>query len=345
MVSNRLRTLSETPVEYREAFINTGYRCKGLTAKECIQTTMFHWTNETTNVWTHFLPLAVFIAWAVYINRYQFDLLKDPYAHPLLVFIVGSAILTSCSSFAHLFNCMSFRARHVCFYIDYLGITMYGLMTGVAYWYYSAPFDTVPFYSDPFRLQCGSVLLGIVSFYLACLTRHQWLNVRYIIRTMVFALPYFYDSFPIFLRIYLAREWEPSLPYHVVHMSLIAGGSIVNAMKIPERFWPGAFDCIGTSHHVMHLCSSLACFTQIVALTIDMDLRQVDIRRRPPPSLFEVVGPSLFLLACGIAILILFSQRLNQWRNPLEKKASVGPQTDGRQRRPSWQKHVNFSTK
>ncbi|XP_065844784.1 membrane progestin receptor gamma-A-like [Oscarella lobularis] len=303
------------PAEYHEAYINTGYRCRGLVAADCIKT-MFQWTNETANVWTHFLPVSLFVVLAVYINNTKFALLADPQAFPLSFFILGCIVLMTVSTCAHLFNCISSRARHICFYVDYLGIAVYGLTSGIAYFYYCLPFDiTTSFFTrtSPVRLQLIAVFLGIIACYVSCMSRHRWHSARYVIRTLSYSLLYVFDSIPLLVRMYngaAGNGWEPALTYHAIHMSLIVGGSIVNALKVPERFWPGSFDYVGNSHQVMHVCSAAACCFQITAIMLDMETKRYAIMSRGFPKLFDVVGPFLVLVLCNGAIVLLFSRRL-----------------------------------
>ena len=47
-------------------------------------------------------------------------------------------------------------------------------------------------------------------------------------------------------------DYDFQTPY-TRHLVMLAVGSIINVIKVPERFWPGRFDTIGSSHQWFHI--------------------------------------------------------------------------------------------
>lgn len=132
---------------------------------------------------------------------------------------------------------------------------------------------------------------GWVATWASCLTRLRPSRFCYAIRTAAFALPFIVGSFPALARWLSAgaaltgssanehvlaklSETEramfkptnatssyyrfPNLDYdfqtpYTRHLVMLAGGALINVLKIPERFWPGKFDALGSSHQWFHI--------------------------------------------------------------------------------------------
>ena len=131
-----------------------------------------------------------------------------------------------------------------------------------------------------------------VATWASCMTRLRPSRFCYAIRTGAFALPFIVGSFPALARLVSAgailtgspsqtahetrsshtaginltntntidtEDYHfPSLDYdfqtpYTRHLVMLAGGALINVLKIPERFWPGRFDIIGSSHQWFHV--------------------------------------------------------------------------------------------
>ena len=61
-----------------------------------------------------------------------------PTTGALTFYVISLCGLFYVSAFAHLFNCISLRIRHLCFILDYVAITTYSAATAFAYCFYSS---------------------------------------------------------------------------------------------------------------------------------------------------------------------------------------------------------------
>lgn len=42
------------------------------------------------------------------------------------------------------------------------------------------------------------------------------------------------------------------------------GGAILYAKRIPEKFYPGTFDIVGSSHQIFHMCVIIGAYIHMV---------------------------------------------------------------------------------
>jgi len=77
----------------------------------------------------------------------------------------------------------------------------------------------------------------------------------FIILGLSAGLPFF--SFPWFPK-------DTMMKYHLFPWALggaiYIGGAVLYATRVPERCKPGAFDIVGHSHQIFHVCVIVACF-------------------------------------------------------------------------------------
>ena len=116
----------QVPDVFKIPFIVSGYRKPGISFWDCVKS-LFHFSNETINVWSHLVALILFIL--VNMTSLPTD---DPFFLPLISFAVGISILYLTSSSAHLFNCMSANSHRICFFLDYAAIGFYTFTAGQA---------------------------------------------------------------------------------------------------------------------------------------------------------------------------------------------------------------------
>ncbi|XP_054038523.1 membrane progestin receptor delta isoform X3 [Rissa tridactyla] len=95
-------------------------------------------TNETVNIWTHFLPAWYFV-WRFLVLSSSLELWRDPYHWPLLIYLLLVCLYPFASSCAHTFSSMSARARHICYFCDYGALSLYSLGCAFAYGAYAMP--------------------------------------------------------------------------------------------------------------------------------------------------------------------------------------------------------------
>lgn len=124
--------VTEISYEFREPFITTGYRHPNSSIGSCLRSLLTLNNNEMLNFWTHFVPFLFVFAQLV---RFAFvhDLARDDFVWPLFICIATICFFLLMSALAHAFNCMSPIARHLCFIVDYMSISIYGLGSSIAY--------------------------------------------------------------------------------------------------------------------------------------------------------------------------------------------------------------------
>ncbi|EDO33000.1 predicted protein, partial [Nematostella vectensis] len=298
----------EVPLQFREQFIISGYRRPYASARDCIKSA-FGPYNETLNFWTHFVPFLLFSARFVWtFHRDGIDL----YRLPLVSFALGICGFLLMSSCAHLFNSMSPRIRHCCFFCDYSAISVYSVGAGLSFYFYSRPIG-VGVFPPPKVYITGSILISLLSTTLCCASRHRWANYKYAIRTGSFVLAFLYNCLPHFYRFIIegADKLDPvAMSYFKRHTVFYLIAAVANTTRIPERLIPGVFDVIGHSHNFLHIFTALGVADQYTAMELEMIHREPILKHLH----VDVYSKSLNLMICAllanIGIVVLFGVRL-----------------------------------
>lgn len=313
-------SIHQVPKVFQEDSIMSGYRHPRSSATDCVLS-LFQMTNETLNIWTHFLPTWYFL-WKLLSVVLLYSAWQDSYTWPLLIYLISICLYPLASSCAHTFSTMSARARHIGFFWDYGALSFYSLGSAMAYFHYVFPDAWIngPFhrYFLPIAM-CNSILCTG----LACYSRFaESPRPRFgkALRVLAFAYPYLFDNIPLFYRVFLcAGEGctnNSTNILHVYHMGLAFLTGFLFAMRLPERLAPGSFDYIGHSHQLFHVCAILGTHTQMQALEEDMRLRRPWLLEKGPTVTFgSSVGPGLLCLLTSTFIIGLFSLPL-LWAPP-----------------------------
>nr|XP_051714517.1 membrane progestin receptor delta isoform X5 [Oryctolagus cuniculus] len=121
----QLLRVHQVPRVFWEDGIVSGYRRPTSSALDCVLSS-FQMTNETVNIWTHFLPTWYFL-WRLLALAGGPGFRAEPYHWPLLVFLLPACLYPFASCCAHTFSSMSARARHICYFLDYGALSLYSL--------------------------------------------------------------------------------------------------------------------------------------------------------------------------------------------------------------------------
>ena len=258
----------------------TGYRQPRSSVTYCI-ISAFRLNNETFNIWTHFLPL-IFLLVHFY-RTFPSDVyppasIPTQY-YPLLTMEASVCAYLLGSTVAHTFNCMTPRLRHVCFYVDYAAISMFGVGGACTTFYYLRPLNIGFFlYDSPNLFLGGSALCNLVATYFSCASRHRWESSKYIIRTLAFALPFMYGNFPAGLRLLMCilgwGECTHAMNYLFLSWTAYFAGAILNSTRLPERFFPGYFDILGHNHQWLHIITTLGTVSHFWAVQVALEVRK-----------------------------------------------------------------------
>ncbi|XP_078373582.1 membrane progestin receptor gamma-B-like [Oculina patagonica] len=315
----------KVPFEFREPYILSGYRRPQISARECLHS-LFKRSNETINVWSSLAALSVFVCRSIVVFK-QHNPFDDVFFYPLLSFVLGSCSMFLMSAGAHLFNAMSSKTRHVCFFFDYAAISVYAFSVGQAFYFYSRPLNTdwLIFRSySLFVVVC--VFVSILSTYACCASRHRWIDFKFLLRTGTFASSFFINTLPYWVRMYQCTSEVDcnvvSIPYFKRQFLLFAIGAFTNGSRLPERLIPGVFDFFGQSHHFMHILCAIGTMNELTAINLDMLGRRKALEDLSPiPTFSNSLCLTLLVLAGNIAVVFWFTKSIKSTDNEDKRKA------------------------
>ncbi|KAM6331115.1 membrane progestin receptor delta isoform 2-T2 [Alca torda] len=227
----------------------SGYRHPKSSALDCVLSS-FQMTNETVNIWTHFLPAWYFV-WRFLVLSSSLDLWRDPYHWPLLIYLLLVCLYPFASSCAHTFSSMSARARHICYFCDYGALSLYSLGCAFAYGAYAMPDHWVSGVWHRYFVPAAA-LNSFVCTGLSCYSRFPELErprLSKVLRTAAFVYPFLYDNIPLFCRLlfffWSNCPWSDAVAGYCYHLLFALLTGFLFASHLPERLAPGRFDYIG----------------------------------------------------------------------------------------------------
>ncbi|XP_030044534.1 membrane progestin receptor gamma-B [Microcaecilia unicolor] len=271
-------------------------------------------SNETLNIWTHFLPTWYF-SWKLLASLWVLDVWSDSYTWPLVVFLVSCCIYPFTSSCAHTFSVMSTKARHICFFFDYGALSLYSLGSAIAYSAYSFPDAWLPSVFHDWYVPIA-VVNTVISTGLSCYSRFPEMKrpqLSKVMRTMAFTYSYLFDSVPLFYRLYIcAGEGSAeNTVNHLKHIVLAVLTAFLFASHLPERLAPGRFDYIGHSHQLFHICAIFGTHFQMESITTDMATRRNWLAASTPrPSFRLTFGAFATSIVLSLMLTAAFSVAL-----------------------------------
>ncbi|KAL6113485.1 paqr5 [Pungitius sinensis] len=320
-------TINQVPKVFHEDSIISGYRHPRSSATDCILS-LFQLTNETVNIWTHFLPTWYFLWQLVSVAWVQAPW-RDPFAWPLVIFLLTCCVYPLASSCAHTFSSMSVRARHICFFFDYAALSFYSLGSAIVYSAYVFPDKWVNGFFHRWYVPMA-VFNTIICSGMACYSRLGLPFVHYnhdiikrftegqiprfskYLRVFAFAYPYMFDHIPLFYRVFLCEgegctENDTNM-LHYIHITFAHLTGFLFATHLPERLAPGSFDYIGHSHQLFHVCGILGTHFQMKAVGRDMATRRPWLLEHSVPITFaNSVGAALLCVVVNLAVIGLYS--------------------------------------
>uniref|UniRef100_A0A8C2G2T8 Progestin and adipoQ receptor family member VI n=1 Tax=Cyprinus carpio TaxID=7962 RepID=A0A8C2G2T8_CYPCA len=268
----------------------SGYRHPRSSAVDCILSS-FQMTNETVNIWTHFLPTWYFL-WRFSMLCSTLDFLTESYTWPLLVYLLLICLYPFTSSCAHTFSSMSAEARHICYFFDYGALSLYSLGT--------------------LRPHGEGVFSSVFCNRFVEL---QFPHKSKVMRTAAFVVPFLFDSFPLFYRL-LSCCWgscspNEALASHSYHLLFAFLTCFLFASHLPERLAPGRFDYIGHSHQLFHICAVVGTHFQMEAVLTDMASRKDWLTSHSfLPSFLGTMGVLALGILLNLGIICIFSAGL-----------------------------------
>ena len=309
MEEKKLLTRSEVPALFHEPFIESAYRRPFCGPLQCMRYA-FTLHNDVGNFWTHFVTFLAWLAWFVLVINTD-DLSSDYYV-PLKCFWIGCCSYAIFSSLAHMFSPLSNELYHVCFMLDYCGISMYTYGGGLAYYYYERPLNNQFYNSESLNIAI-QVTITLCSLFFSCMSRYFWGRYRYTIRALSFSPAFFINLTSVIIR-WLKCHGEDCVPqsywYHGLGIMFTFLLVFHFVTKIPERLAPGKFDIFIQSHQLFHVFAALATTNQLTAIMIDSKARQDVLTKDaeetqvfPSSKLYHLFVIILVIKLCIITVL------------------------------------------
>ncbi|XP_052586736.1 membrane progestin receptor delta isoform X1 [Peromyscus californicus insignis] len=305
----QLLRVHQVPRVFWEDSILSGYRHPTSSALDCVLSS-FQMTNETVNIWTHFLPTWYFLWRLLALGSPGFR--AEPYHLPLLVFLLPACLYPFASCCAHTFSSMSPRARHICYFLDYGALSLYSLGCAFPYAAYSMPASWLHGRLHQFFVPAAA-FNSFLCTGLSCYSRFPELDrprFSKALRTAAFVYPFLFDNLPLFYRLQLCwgrahscgqEALSSSHAYHLL-CALLTG--FLFAARLPERLAPGRFDYIGHSHQLFHICAVLGTHFQLEAVLVDMGSRRAWLAMQEPTLGLEATMATLSLAVIGNLLII-----------------------------------------
>ncbi|KAL5018507.1 hypothetical protein ScPMuIL_004229 [Solemya velum] len=234
-------------------YVVQGYRAF-LPFSLCLKS-LFVWTNETLNIWTHLGGFFLFMFLMLFDNFIVLPKYAATYSDYIIISLglLCFQFCMLCSTGFHMFACHSERASK-----RWLAVDLAGISIGVIGCYLPAVH---------YAFYCLSIwrdLYLIIICLLSVATLVAQLHPRYSTSTFVHHRVLIYSSLvaygiiPTAHWVYLNGGWSSELvrmfvpKVTVMYMlGLLALGFY--SSKFPERFFPGTFDYIGSSHQLWHI--------------------------------------------------------------------------------------------
>ncbi|KAI7812398.1 progestin and adipoQ receptor family member 3a [Triplophysa rosa] len=251
----RLYTYEQVPGFLKEnPYITDGYRAY-LTSRLCIKS-LFILSNETVNIWSHLLGFCLFFTLGVY------DLLavlptlgasrEDYVIYSIGLFCFQVCML--CSVGYHLFCChRSEKTSRRWMALDYAGISI-----GIIGCYIPGVFYA--FYCNNYWRQVYllTVLAMMLAVFFAQIHPHYLTKKWQQLRSVIFCAVAGYGLIPTVHWIWLSGGFSADIVqefvFRVLVMYILAVAAIVfYTSKVPERYFPGQLNYLGSSHQIWHI--------------------------------------------------------------------------------------------
>ena len=203
---------------------------------------------------------------------------------------------------------MTIPIRHICFFCDYAGISIYSIGSSVAFHSYS--FSRCLQGSLPERLFIPlNVVVAVGSCVVCCMSRDKKLvSRRCVMCTLAFSVPYLFITTLLGHRL-LTSDYSSSLWFHYWQFFWTFMFAFAKSAKIPEKLMPKSFDIIGHSHQWFHVFVFIGTYHQISAVILDMKgMKAAQVL--PQFSFFSTVGMVLLVIFLDILVVAYFSYKV-----------------------------------
>ncbi|EAU35517.1 conserved hypothetical protein [Aspergillus terreus NIH2624] len=247
----RLITYADLPHPWRiNPHILQGYRFTH-SKVECF-TSMFTFSNELVNIWSHLIGLFIVLSVAFYFYPLNpnFHLSTKTDVFVAAVFFFAACKCLVCSTLWHTMNSIANQGlmeRFAC--VDYTGISMLvaaSIVTTEYTAFYCEPVSRWTYILATMSLGIGGVVLPWHPTFNRA--DFAWVRVAFYVTLAL-------TGFAPLAQLTYTRGFEWCLYFYapVVKSILVYfAGACIYASQVPERWRPGLFDYVGGSHNIWH---------------------------------------------------------------------------------------------
>ena len=234
-----------------------------------------YWHNETVNIFTHLIPAVLsfpFAALLYKLSRPRFALAGREDVFAFGCFFLGAALCLGMSATYHTISNHSPVVNRLGNQLDYVGIVL--LITGsfVPSVYYGFWCDALlqrTYWTMISTLGAGCTAVSVLQRFRSPAWRPY--------RAGMFVALGLSAVFPVLhgLRLYGYEQMREQigLSWLVLQGALYIAGAGLYAARIPEKWHPGRYDLVGSSHQIFHVFVVLAAVSHLTGLLKAFDYR------------------------------------------------------------------------
>ncbi|KAI5306281.1 hypothetical protein KEM56_001585 [Ascosphaera pollenicola] len=255
-------------------YILTGYRPMSNSFKGSVRS-LSYLHNETVNIYTHLLPSLLLIPSSIIIigalrTRYESATHADVVAFSC--FFIGAAVCLAMSATYHTISNHSPRVARIGNAMDYLGIV--GLITGsfvpsVYYGFYCHPHLQMLYWVMICSIGIGCATVSVFDRFRS----PEWRSFR----AGMFVSMGLSAIFPVIHGLLMfgvaQMKLQIGLYWLLLQGFLYILGAYLYAIRVPEKWYPGRFDLLGSSHQIFHVLVVLAAMSHLAGLFQAFDHR------------------------------------------------------------------------
>ncbi|CAH1794523.1 unnamed protein product [Owenia fusiformis] len=254
-------------------YVVSGYRSL-LPGSLCLKS-LFVWSNESINIWSHLLGFMIFVVLMIYDNAIGVPNHNGSWSDHIIVTlgVLCYQFCMVCSAGYHVFVCHSERASK-----RWLAVDLTGISIGIIGCY--LPAVHYAFYCLSIWRDIYLIIISLLSVAVLVLQlhphffHHSWARTRILLYCSLVG----YGIIPTVHWVLLSGGLHTELvklflPKVTVMYILGVIAFVFYLSKFPERCCPGRFDYLGASHQWWHVTVVVACLWWHDSITSIMDYR------------------------------------------------------------------------
>ncbi|XP_072026058.1 membrane progestin receptor beta-like [Amphiura filiformis] len=305
------RHVQEVPVLFREPHVQSGYREPYHPFTYYLKS-FFQIHNESLNVWTHAIAFFCIMYTSASLCL-TMDVLNDRYAQVFLVFCACNCCYLFLSMVAHLFQSHSELTHYTSFFMDYVGVSMCGVGSGLAHFHIVAHPSFFHFYGNYYMPinWIFSLLTCLCCGYAKYKYKRPYPYARKLWQMGSVGMGYIHITLPIAHRLLMdfSSIWDDnSLRHHSIQLIFFLCGAFFFAAPFPQKFFPGRCDIVGHGHQLFHVFMGLMTYIQTKGVYLDLISRRDIYSELYTPSLCLIYGYFFGQLIAGFFIVLLLRE-------------------------------------